>query len=397
MNDRVTSRDADITPSDAVHSAADDPDNGVLTARRGPELSVIIPTFNERSNLVELIHRLNTSLAGRPWEAIVVDDDSPDGTADFVREIARRDNRVRCVQRIGRRGLSSACIEGMLASSAPYLAVIDGDLQHDETLLPQMLELLKREKIDIVVGSRYVTGGGTEGLNRARATISRFATRVGRLVLKAKLSDPMSGFFMMRREAFTQTVRNLSGIGFKILLDLFASSPQPLSYKEIPYEFRNRLSGESKMDTQAAWDYGMLLVDKLVGKFSPVRFIAFTLVGGLGVIVHLLTLTLLFDRLNIDFLISQSISTFVAMTFNFVLNNIFTYRDMRLTGWRWLKGWASFTLACSVGAVANVGIAAYLFKLDTLWVLAALAGIVVGAVWNYAVTMVYTWQKPQTA
>ena len=367
-----------------------------LLTSQGPELSVIVPTFNERANVVELMQRLRNSLKGHSWEVIFVDDDSPDGTAQLVREVGQHDHRVRCIQRIGRRGLSSACIEGMLASSAPYLAVIDGDLQHDETLLPHMLQGLKQDQADIVIGTRYAAGGGVGDWNQSRAAISFFATWLSRLVLKADLSDPMSGFFMLRREVMERSVRKLSGIGFKILVDLFASSPCPPRFTEIPYEFRTRKAGESKLAAQAAWDYVMLLLDKLIGHIIPVRFVVFSLVGGFGILIHLLVLALVFNQLGLGFVTSQSIATIVAMTSNFALNNILTYRDMRLKGWQWLRGWASFTIACSVGALANVGIASYLFIQDTTWVLAALAGILVGAVWNYAVTKVYTWKPPKS-
>lgn len=360
---------------------------------RGPELSVIVPTFKERDNVLELVERLQKCLAGCSWEVIFVDDDSPDETAHLVRDIGQRDNRVRCLQRIGRRGLSSACVEGMLASSAPYLAVIDGDLQHDETLLPKMLAILKEEQTDIIIGTRYAPGGGLVGLSNSRAVISHFATRLSRLVLKAELSDPMSGFFMLRREALERSVRKLSGIGFKILLDLFASSPHPLKFTELPFEFRTRKAGASKLDTQAVWAYVMLLMDKLIGHIIPVRFVAFSLVGGFGVVIHLAVLTLLFNVVETGFTTAQSIATFAAMTSNFVLNNVLTYRDKRLRGWQWVWGWVSFILVCGVGALANVGVASYLFAKDTRWILAALAGILVGAVWNYAVTTVYTWKK----
>lgn len=362
-------------------------------AHGGPELSVIVPTFNERENVGELVRRLADCLASYQWEVIFVDDDSPDDTAELVREIARRDSRTRCIHRIGRRGLSSACIEGMLASSAPYVAVIDGDLQHDETLLPKMLSVLREGETDVVCGSRYVAGGGLGDWDKSRVAASRFATKLSRLVLKTDLSDPMSGFFMLRREFLETSVRNLSGIGFKILFDLIASSPSSVRLKELPYEFRGREAGESKFDTHAAWDYAMLLLDKLIGHIIPVRFVAFTVVGGSGVLVHLTVLTLLFNELGLGFVLAQSIATIVAMTSNFTLNNILTYHDMQLRGWKWARGWLSFMLACSVGALANVGIASYLFLMDTRWMLAALAGIAVSAVWNYAVTTVYTWNR----
>ncbi|MGH7488610.1 MAG: GtrA family protein, partial [bacterium] len=227
----------------------------------------------------------------------------------------------------------------------------------------------------------------------SRAKMSRFATNLSRVVIKHDLSDPMSGFFALRRDALDPAVRKLSNIGFKILVDLVASSPQSLRLKEVPYEFRTRHAGESKLDSQAMWGYLMLLADKLVGHVVPVRFVAFMLVGLVGVFVHFTVLTIFFGAMSLSFALSQTVATVVAMTSNFALNNVLTYRDMRLRGWRWLRGWMSFMLACSVGAFANVGIASYLFSHATLWALAALAGIVVGAVWNYAVTAMYTWSK----
>lgn len=359
-------------------------------------LAVIVPTFNERENVARLVARLRACLDPLPWEVIFVDDDSPDGTAATVREVGRGDSRVRCLQRLGRRGLSSACIEGMLASSAPYLAVVDGDLQHDETLLPRMLQVLQEDAAtDIVVGSRYMAGGSIGGWDQSRATTSRFATRLSRLVLRAELSDPMSGFFMIRRSAFEETMRKLSGIGFKILVDLFTSAPRPLRFRELPYAFRTRQAGHSKLDNQAAWDFAMLLLEKLLGGAVPVRFIAFTLVGGSGVLVHLLILYLLVEVAGVGFVAGQTSAAIAAMTSNFILNNVLTYRDMRLTGWQWLRGWITFMLACSLGALANVGIASYLYiQVEGSLLLSALAGILVGAVWNYTMTYWYTWRGP---
>ena len=194
-------------------------------AAPGPELSIIVPTFNEHDNIPELLRRVRPVLPDVAWEVVFVDDDSPDGTADLVRTLAAEDSRVRCLQRIGRRGLSSACVEGMLSTSAPYLAVIDADLQHDERLLPRMLEALKVGDTDIVIGSRYAAGGDIGEWSERRARLSRLATRISRALVPAQLTDPMSGFFMMRREVFTDAQRRLSSLGFKILTDLFASSP----------------------------------------------------------------------------------------------------------------------------------------------------------------------------
>lgn len=357
-----------------------------------PELAIIIPTFNEAGNVVEIARRIGVSLEGIRWEILFVDDDSPDGTAERVRDLARQDPRIRLLRRVGRRGLSSACIEGMLATTAPYLAVIDADLQHDETLLPRMLERLKSEELDIVVGSRYVSGGSVGDWNQRRQAMSRLASRMAQRLIHADLADPMSGFFLLRASILADCVGDLSGVGYKILLDIFASSPRPLKFLEMPYGFRQRERGESKLDNAVLWEYLLMLLQKLIGPRIPVRFIAFSLIGGSGVLVHLAVLWLLNRLLGTSFLIGQSVAALVAMTTNFFLNNVLTYRDMRLRGRQLIWGWFSFVLACSIGAIANVGIATYLFEGDSGWVLSALAGILVGAVWNYAVTAVYTWR-----
>jgi len=360
---------------------------------RAPELSVIVPTFNERDNVAPLVELVHAALAGVDWEMIFVDDDSADGTAGTVRALAQRDPRIRCLQRIGRRGLSSACIEGMLASAAPFVAVMDADLQHDERLLPRMLETLKREPCDIVVGSRHVEGGGFGALDQRRIGISNLATRLSRIICKTEIADPMSGFFMLRRDVFEQTVRRLSGQGFKILLDLLASSPAAPRLKELPYEFRQRRFGTSKLDTMVVWEFGMLLADKLVGHIVPVRFALFAFIGGLGLVVHLAVLRTCLASLALDFTTAQTIATLAAMTSNFFLNNLFTYRDQRLRGAKLLTGLLSFYLICAVGAVGNIGIASYVFATDHVWWLAGIAGAIVGSVWNYAVSSIFTWRR----
>src|ERR1700676_624012 len=153
-----------------------------------PELSVVVPTFNERDNVTTLFRRLETALAGVAFEVIFVDDNSPDGTWEVVRALAREDGRVRCIRRIGRRGLSGGCIEGILASSAPFAAVIDADLQHDETQLSKMLALLQGSEFDLVVGSRYVEGGSADSFNRQRAGASALATEVPKRRLRVRIA-----------------------------------------------------------------------------------------------------------------------------------------------------------------------------------------------------------------
>lgn len=366
---------------------------GARSALRGPLLSIVIPTYRERDNLRPLIDEIAEALTGIDWEVIIVDDDSPDGTAEEARQLANERGCVRSIQRIGRRGLSSACIEGMLASSAPYLAVMDGDRQHDPSILPRMLARLQHADAELVVGSRYIEGGGVGDWNAARHWMSRFATLIGHSVVPAGLHDPMSGFFAMRRSLLDKVVHDLSGLGFKILLDIVATAKPPVAVEEVPFVFRARVAGVSKLDSLVAWEYAMLLADKLFGRYVPVRFLAFAAIGGLGVLVHLATLELAFKIERLEFVTAQAIAVSVSMVFNYTVNNLLTYRDRRRRGLQWLTGLVSFAAACSVGAAANVGVAAFLFSRRTEWVIAAVAGVLVGAVWNYAVTSVYTWGR----
>lgn len=370
----------------------------ILTApavgARPPHLSIVVPTFNEHDNVAELVRRLDALLAGLSWEVVFVDDDSTDGTPLALRDLSQTDARVRYLHRIGRRGLASAVVEGILSTSAPFIAVMDADLQHDETRLLVMLEQLKGTDRDIVIGSRYLEDGSVGNWDARRQTISRVATKLAHLLVKTELSDPMSGFFMMRREAFDRSVRRLSNMGYKILLDILVSARPPLQVAEVPYTFRNRLHGESKLDAAVTWEYVMLLLDKTVGRVVPVRFVMFMIVGGVGVFVHMFALALLNQGFDVSFMASQTVATVVAMTFNFFANNVLTYRDKRLKGFGpLLGGLLSFYAICSLGAFSNVGIAAFLFSQHYSWWLSGFAGILLGAVWNYAVSSIFTWRR----
>jgi dolichol-phosphate mannosyltransferase len=336
-----------------------------------PELSVIVPTFNERDNVTTLFCRLQAALAGVPFEVVFVDDNSPDGTWQVVRKLAREDSRVRCIRRVGRRGLSGACIEGILASNAPFAAVIDADLQHDETQLPKMLELLQGGAFDLVVGSRYVEGGSADSFDRKRAGFSALATEVAKRVLRVKIADPMSGFFMIRRENFEQLAPKLSTQGFKILLDIVATSRGALRAKEIPYTFGSRLHGESKLDSMVALDFLGLVLSKLTHDIVTLRFLLFALVGSIGLVVHLAALYTALEIFDLPFPESQACGALSAMTSNFILNNFLTYRDQRLKGIAILRGLILFYLVCSVGLLANVGVAFSVYDQEPIWWLAA--------------------------
>jgi dolichol-phosphate mannosyltransferase len=359
------------------------------------DLTIVVPTLNERDNIEPLVERLDHVLKGVRWQVMFVDDDSTDGTLGELYRLATRHANVTYIHRVGRRGLSSACIEGMLATTAPILAVMDADLQHDETLLPQMLDRIRRDGCDIVVASRFAEGGSAAGLSSMkRELVSRTGNMLARLITRAPLSDPLSGFFMLRRDLLDAVVHRLSGKGFKILLDIFASSPRVPRYAEIGFTFRARQAGESKLDSQVVWDFALLLADKMLGRWLPVRFVLFVGVGLLGVGVHLAVLGALLHGAGVAFLWAQAAATLVAMTSNFALNNIVTYRDRRLRGRRFLWGLLSFYGVCAIGAFVNVQVADYVYEQGEIWALAGLLGAGVGSVWNFGVSSVVTWRAP---
>jgi dolichol-phosphate mannosyltransferase len=361
----------------------------------GPDLVVVIPTFNERANIAPLLEKLTPALDGIRWEVVFVDDDSTDGTVEALRLACGMDGRIRCVRRLARRGLASAVVEGIQSNFAPYIAVMDADLQHDERLLGPMLDILRNDEADVVVGSRYLAEGDLGDWSQRRRILSRVGTELSRLVLRGHdLTDPMSGFFMLKRDVFDAAVRRLSQEGYKILLDVLASSPASVRIKEVPYVFGLRQHGESKLDSLVVLDYLMLLLDKLVGRWVPVRFLMFAAVGSIGVLLHMAVLAAALES-GAAFLPAQTVATAIAIAGNFFLNNALTYRDKRLKGLgRVLLGLVSFYAVCAIGAVANVGIANFLFaEQNYTWWVSGIAGILVGAVWNYATSALFTWRR----
>jgi dolichol-phosphate mannosyltransferase len=359
------------------------------------QLSIVVPTFKERGNVAELVRRLDLALTGLSWEAIFVDDNSPDGTADAVKQIAENDARVRCIRRVGRRGLAGACIEGILSSSAPFVAVMDADLQHDEKVLPKMLARLTSGEGDLVAATRYVEGGSASSLSRKRGAISRLATKLTHRLVGTDLSDPMSGFFMIRRDRFDAIAPRLSPAGFKILLDIAATAGHRLKIAEQPYEFGERLEGESKFNAQVGIEFLGLLLAKMTGDRVDPRFIFFAIVGTGGLIVHLIALKLALAFLPDQpdqFRIAQIIATFLAMTSNFLLNNELTYRDRRLKGSAALRGFLLFCVMCSVGALANVDLASWLNTEREVWWVAGAAGAIMSSLWNYAMSSLFVWR-----
>jgi len=369
------------------------PQVAATSERRLLELSVVIPTYKERANIAPLLTALKAGLQGLNWEVIFVDDHSPDHTADAVRELALVNPRVRIIERIGRRGLSSACIEGMMASPAPCLAVMDADMQHDETVLPEMFRLLQSRNLDVVVASRRITGGSMGEFAKKRVRLSDLGSRVSKLVCHCEVTDPMSGFFIVDSHFFRASVPRLTGTGFKLLVDILASSPVPPRIAEVPYRFRNRVAGESKLDVNVELEYLFLIVDKLVGRYLPTRFVLFLGVGSFGLLIHLSILGMFHIFAPAAFAAGQVVATLSAMMFNFFLNNLVTFRDRRLKGMALLRGLFVFYTACTLGVLINLGFADRLLGAGLPWYVAGTCGVAISSVWNYGVNTIVTWRR----
>ncbi len=359
------------------------------------DLAIILPTLNERGNLTPLVERIEEAMGAEGWEVLIVDDDSKDGTADEARALAQADRRVRVIQRIGRRGLASAAIEGFCATAASFVAVMDADHQHDPALLPQMLLALKSGEAEICVASRFAEGASTKDwAEPEREKLSGMANAVARRITGVALSDPMSGYFMLSSQRARSLVPRLSGIGFKILLDLLATSETPMAVKEFPLNFAARREGTSKLDRAVLFDFLAGLYDKMLSQIVPTRFALFGTVGALGVLVHMAVLYALLIGMGEGFAMAHAIAVLAAMSFNFWLNNWLTYRDKRLKGaGAVLRGWLGFCITCAVGAFANVAAATLLQGQGLNWVLSALAGILIGSVWNYALSSRFVWGR----
>ena len=360
--------------------------------KAAPTLSVVVPTYRERANVPVLFECIKAALGGLPWEMIVVDDDSPDGTSEIAFALAASDPRMRCLRRVNRSGLAGAVIEGWMASSADFVAVIDGDLQHDERILPKMYAALASGQGNLVIGTR-VDDGGEAGFSPARQKLSDLGAWVFRRLAGAQVRDPMSGFFMIRRDIVSRLAPQLSPDGFKILVDVILSAAGALKIVETPYSFRQRVAGESKLTPLVALDFLGLVAHHASGGILPLRFVLFALVGAIGLVVHIAALTAFRAWFEVsDFSEGQIAATLVAMASNFILNNEITYRTYRYRGVSQFKGFVAFAIGCSVGAFANIDIASFLYRSNQTWWLAGLAGALLSVVWNYAVSTNLIWR-----
>ena len=368
-------------------------DSASAPAKSQPTLSLVVPTYRESANVPVLFERVKAALEGLTWEMIVVDDDSPDGTSEVAFGLAAADRRLRCLRRVNRTGLAGAVLEGWMSSSADLVAVIDGDLQHDERVLPKMYGLLEAGSGDLAIGTR-VSDGTEDGLSPARKKLSDLGKWFFLRIAGSPVTDPMSGFFMIRRDIVSRLAPRLSPDGFKILVDVILTAGGGLKIVEVPYRFRKRVAGESKLTPLVGLDFLGLVAHHASGGVLPIRFVLFALVGAVGLVVHILALSAFRYRLGpSDFPTGQAVATLAAMASNFILNNEITYRTHRFRGLGMIGGFAAFALGCSFGALANIDVASWLYKANETWWVAGLSGAALSVVWNYAVSTNLIWRR----
>lgn len=363
--------------------------------RDARRLSVILPTYNERRNIAVAVERIDRALSGTgvAYEIIVVDDDSPDHTWEEVESLARRRGDLHLIRRLGRRGLSSAVVEGFSAATGNVLAVMDADLQHDADLLPAMVSAAGAPGVDLVIATRYGQGGSAGDWTRGRLLLSRLATVLSWAVVRTRVSDPMSGYFLIASHAWRDVASRLNPRGFKILLEIIARSP-PLVCREIGYTFQPRLHGASKLDGAVGISYLSSLVELSVDRFIDRRILCYGLVGAGGAGVNLATVRLLHDDMGVHVTAALAAAIGASMVSNFLLNNFITFSDRHRSGLpSLLRGLASFSAVSSIGAAINLVVANFAIRaLDMNLYAGAVLGILVATVWNFRANRDITWR-----
>lgn len=353
----------------------------------GTRLSVIVPTYNERANIAPMVASLDRALGSLPWEVIFVDDGSPDGTAEEVRSIARHDRRVRLISRHNRRGLASAVVEGGLAAVGEVVAVMDGDLQHDESVLPELYRRVASGEADIASASRFLEDHAREGLSSdQRLALSNRGISMANRFFGLQLTDPLTGFFALRRDKLEAAVPRLSGLGFKILLDLITSMDKP-RVSEAPFRFRQRVAGESKLDRRVMYDFFLFFMEKWIGRFAPIpgTWLSTALIASLGILAHLALVIPAVSLFDLPFAPAQIAAAVLSVLVIFSANNWVSRSDAMLKGARFWQGLAVFCLMSAIGVATNVGVAVLIQRdfPELVYVLPATAGALISVVWNF--------------
>lgn len=354
-------------------------------------LSLIIPTYNESKNIPILLERINNVLSNINKEVIIVDDNSPDKTWEIARSLSIQYPWLRVIRRVSERGLSSAVLAGFKIAEGEILAVMDSDLQHDETALLAFLNSFQNGA-DIVIGSRKVQGGGTENWSIIRKFISWVATVLAKIALPQPVSDPMSGFFAIKRNIYENYIEQINPRGFKILLEFLARAKY-YKIEEVGYTFKGRIHGESKLSSKVIFDYIFALYELSIGQYLPTQFIKYGIIGFSGLFISSMVIFLckLFTSIPTEIIINISIE--ISILTNFFLNNYWTFKEIQLKGFKnIMRGLITFHAICLGGAIINQAIALKILSFNIDVYIANALGYFIAAIWNYIINVNITWK-----
>ena len=360
-------------------------------------VSIVLPTHNEEKNITPIIQEIIERGNRYDIEIIVVDDNSNDNTANLIREFSKKDSKVRLISRIDRFGLSSAIKEGCLNARGDIIAVMDSDGQHEVKSVMEAVELLINNDNDLVVGSRFLGKSSIEGLSKTRKDGSTIANKIARLSLPKKyknLTDYLSGCFIFKRYSCIPLIKKIDVNGFKFLYELLSLSRGRLYTLEIPLKFKPRQFGDSKLDIAVVWDFNISIIHSFVRRIIPRRAISFGLVGLSGVFVQLFVLYILIWLTNFSFINVLPFAVVCAACSNFLINNLLTFRNRRLTGASLWIGLIKFLMVSSLPVLANIGLASsFYFYISSNTFLSQIAGIIVVFIWNYAASSKLVWNN----
>ena len=381
-----------------------------LETRKNPQISIILPTYNESQNILNVLKSIGEIIPKNIFaQAIVVDDNSPDGTAKIVEDYLKNVKKIAgytvdIIHRKTKNGLSSAILSGIQHASGDTIVVMDSDLSHPPQVIPKMIETLKKYKCDMVIASRYISDGNITGWNKKRKLISKVATIIAKKGLGIKTNDPMSGFFAFRKGIIKEL--NFDAIGYKILLEILVKK-RGLDVKEIPYTFQNRKFGSSKLDSSTIIDY-IRSVWKLYrfGKSmesneerNSVKFLSkagrFYTVGASGFVINYL-ISLIFSGglTEIWYLHANILGIITSMTSNFILNKWWTFNDRDFSVKKTISQYSKFITFSSIGALVQLGVVFSLVdNYNWIYTTALGIGVLTGAFSNFILNKKWTFKE----
>lgn len=357
-------------------------------------VSIIIPTYNEVQNIVPLVKKIGIALNSKiNWEVIFVDDNSPDKTYEKIKSLKNDYSNIKVIKRLHDRGLAGAVLAGLSRCNHEQIVTMDADLQHDPIFILELLDEMNKSKASIVVASRFIKSSNITNFHILREIGSKIMINFFNLFSSIKLSDPMSGFFVIKKDLFLKISKNLSTDGYKILADIILNIPNNVIVNQIPIDFKERNAGKSKMNLKVLWDLLIVIIYSFLKKYVPREYLSYIGVGMIGLSLHIFFLYFIYKMININFLISHFLATLIAIFVNYTLNNILTFYNNNLIGIKWLIGLFNYYVFCAYGIFISFAIAKTILSYELGWFLAGFMGAFTASVWNFTMSKFIIWHK----